>query len=67
MEDPKTSRASSSDTKPSLQSRPNLGPLTFNPNISPNLGATPFLHVQARRPQLGLSIPAFLSPLPPTV
>ena len=41
--------------------------LKFQPQYIPNLGATPFPRVQARRPQLALSIPTSLSPLPPTV
>jgi len=64
MEDPKTSQASNSDTL-------NLGPIeaqfwtpNFQPRYLPILGATPFPPVQARRPQLDLSIPTSLSPLP---
>ena len=67
MEDPKTSQASSADTfKARPQSRPNLGPLTFNRNISQILWATPYLRVQARKTQLVYrSLPPFpLYPLP---
>jgi len=64
MEDPKTSQASSSDTRPRPKSRPSFGPLIFNANISPILGVTPSPRVQTRRPQLGISIPTSLSPRP---
>jgi len=58
MEDPETSQVSSSDTLSLGRNRgPIWDPLIFNPNISPILGATPFTRVQARRPQLDLSIP----------
>jgi len=64
MEDPKNSQASSSDT---LSLGRNRGPIwdpNFQPQHLPNFRGYPFPRVQARRPQLGLSIPTSISPLP---